>query len=304
MNRALATGLISVCAMALTCPAQESPQTPQAPSLTPLQQLLKEIKEREKTAESVSLELETEGTFPDGSRFRTSGTLRVLGTTHLHSLMTAHFGDDIQAETETVKTPEGVSMREKDPVQGEIYLHMDADLMNRLQSATEHLGKDANMPGVGGPEGPLGSALLEDLDREFDLTVEGPKVIDGQECWVVKGPLRGEKAPDGTSPDAVDIIVRRQDAAVIRMTQLRDEKPIVEVRILRMDMKPLDAESFVLEIPENASVIDIMQHPPARAQIDRILEEAREGDWVDPAGKSKPKAPANARAEADQKKGG
>jgi hypothetical protein len=274
-------------------------QEPVQPAkVSTLQELVSTIREREHAVKSVEMTIATEGALPDGSTFSTHGTLRILGKTHFHALMKAKFGDEFEGETETVKTPDGVTMREKDPIQGEVFVRMDPVLVRRLESASQHLGADAEIPGLSDrqADGPLGSSLLTDLDRQFDLAVRGPQVVDGQQCWVVGGPVRkGGDADDqlGFAADRVDVIVRCRDTAVIRMTQLLAGKKQVDVRIddLRVDT-PLEAESFKLGTAPRGAFTDVMAHPPASAQITRLLQEAESKGWVDPT------APAPTRDEA------
>lgn len=89
--------------------ASQDPQ-PEPPSRS-LKALIDEIEARERAVQSVALEIETRGTFPDGSEFRTRGTLHVLGRTHMRSVRTAHFGEGLDAETETVVTPDGIDRK-------------------------------------------------------------------------------------------------------------------------------------------------------------------------------------------------
>lgn len=276
--------------------SQEAPPTPIEPSeVSTLGELVDYVRQGEKAVDSVAMEIESTGRFPDGSEFRTTGSLRVLGTTHFHSKMRARLGGEMEAETETVRTPEGIWMRERDPAQGEIFLRMDRPTMERVDSAAKFLGDDPQGRGFGQRESqsPLGSAVLEDLQRQFDLALREPRTVDGQRVWVVSGPLKdGLSAEDeafGVGADRVDLLVRVLDGAVIQMTQLREGRPLLEVRIPRLEFdRPFDPSSFTLEVPDNAQVIDVMDHPPARQQILRMLEEARQQGWVDPAGGDAP----------------
>lgn len=290
MSRAFATFVLASTLSGAMALAQE-PAEPllQESQVKTVEDLVTYVQQRERAVESVSMAMDSVGHFPDGSEFRTQGTLRVLGTTHFHATMKAQFGDQMAAETETVRTPEGIFMREVDPVQGEIYLRMDRALMDRVDSAAKALGDDAEIGGFGAQQArsPLGSAMLEDLSRQFELTVREPTLIDGQRCWVVGGPLKSgltdEDEPFGLGADQVDVLVRTGDGAVIKMTQIRQGAPLLEVRITGLEFdRPFDPASFTLSVPPKGQMIDIMEHPPARAQIERMFEEAREKGWVDP----------------------
>ncbi|MBK8976529.1 MAG: hypothetical protein IPM29_11480 [Planctomycetes bacterium] len=263
---------------------------PRAEDVTDLATLIGYVKAREHAVRTVSMDIHTEGVQPDGSRFSADGSLRVLGDTHIHMRTTIRFGEGMWAATETVRTPAGMQMRESDPVQGEVFLSMDAATMARIDSASRALGDDGGP--LGGDDGrarsPLGSAMLEDLAERFELTVEGPRVVDGRRAWVVAGPIRGGRSEDlellGLGADRVDVLVREGDGAVVRMTQLRSGQPLLDVRIEHLELdQPMEPDEFVLSVRSDR-VVDVLDHPPARAQIERLFEEARAKGWSDPAG--------------------
>lgn len=293
MIRAFTTVACGVAALSLLGPVRSQDAPTQVKTV---QDLVTKLREREKAVESVVLEIATSGSMPDGARVETRGTLRVLKRTHFHSSMKVTFGNDMTAETETVKTPEGLAMREKDPSQGEIFLRMDRALLDRLNSATEALGRGAFMsPGADMANGPLGSIMLEDLDQQFQLEVSGPKMIDGQECWTVDGARRSdlaESTPFFGLADRVGLVVRRADCAVLRMTQFAEDRVIGEVRIekLQLDL-PLDEASFKIETPDSARVLNVMDHPPAKAQIERVFAEAEASGWKRDGEEEAPKTP-------------
>jgi len=258
-------------------------QTPKAPPT--VDALIAAMKTKEGAFETASIEMSTEGSFPGGSSFKTKGKIRVLGKTHFHVVVESDFGPEMHSETETLLTPEGVYTREKDPVQGEVFTYMDAELLGELRAASKVLGKDSELPGLaaGAPQGLLGSQVLGDLAAQFELGVSGPVEVKGDSCWVVAGSLRaGASASDELemSADRVDVLVRRQDLVLLRMTQLKAGKPISEVRIDKIELNlPMTPESFKLEVEPDQKPIDVMDHPPMRDQILRIFEEAEALGW-------------------------
>ena len=292
MSRACRASAAAFASLLLPLAAQEAGTPPlEASQVRSVEDLLRYVRQREGAVESVEMAIESSGTMPDGSEFHSKGTLRVLGTTHFHATMAAEFGEGMETETETVRTPDGIWMRERDPVQGEIYLRMDRALMERVDAATKALGGDAAAAGFGSREAssPLGAALLEDLAAQFDLSLREPQVVDGQRCWVVGGPLRGGATPGedpfGLNVDQVDVLVRSSDGAVVRMPQFHDGRPMLDVRIPRLEFdRPFEESSFALAVPEKATVIPVLEHPPSAAQIERLLAEAKEQGWQDPAG--------------------
>lgn len=292
MTRAILCFALQALLSAVPAIAQESPPKPvEASEVRSLEDLLAFVKARESKARAVVMEIESVGRFPDGSEFRTSGTLRVLGKTHFHAKMVAKLGPDVEAETETVRTPEGLWMRERDPVQREIFLAMDRATMERVDSATAVLGEAASLGGFGTreAESPLGSLVLADLARQFDLEVGEPRDVGGIRCWTVGGPIKGGLDPDeeafGLGADQVDVVVRVRDGALVKMTQFRSGEPLLEVTIHKLEvLETLEEASFTLPLPERAQWSDVLEHPPARAQLDQLFEDARAKGWKDPAG--------------------
>lgn len=274
-------------------PGQDAVPAPRTdPVLVPariggVEDILTALRAAEGRFERAVMRIRTEGWLPDGSKFRTEGTMRVLGKTHFHVRTHWAFGEDLEGETETVRTPEGVFMREDDPVQGEVFTRMSRELMERVDGASRALGGGALAgPGAEQSESPLGSRMIADLGASFDLRVTGPQTVDDAEVMVVSGPRREGVEVDELAPEAdqVDLLVRVRDGAVVRMTQLKDGVPVTEVRVLELDQTTeLQPESFVMQPPQDATFVDVMDHPPAREQILRLLEDARSKGWIDPA---------------------
>lgn len=275
----------------LASPALAQGSSPEA-ELPTLAQLLERMRSQEADLEkglvagdrTVYMEMETSSSFPDGTSVSTKGVVRVLGKEHFHNSVAVEFGDGMRSENETVRNPNGVWMREKDPVQGELYLRMNPEDMARLEEAAKELGQDgdAGPVPVGRASAPVGSKVLEDLGRQFELKVSRRhQAQDGETYWVIGGTVRegAESEFDvmAFSPDQIDIQVRERDGVLTRMTQLRSGSPVLDVRITRMELdRPMKPESFVMEIPARQEVLDVMEHPPARQQIDRMLSEAEE----------------------------
>ena len=246
-----------------------------------LQELIAKMKAAEKDVDSAVLEMVTRGTYPGGVGFEIRGSVRVLGGTHFHIRNRATFEDDLTSEQEEVRTPEGAWMREKDPAFGEVYLSMKPELLAELKRAKETLaGAGDEAPLADNPaEDPLGSAMLESLDRHFALEVQ-KRVIGGHDVLVVQGPVREAPPEPGESdfpqPDRVELLVRTPDLAVIQMTQFRDGKELMQVEITRLELNvPIDKGSFRIELPEGQRFLDVMEHPPAAAQIRDLLDKAK-----------------------------
>jgi hypothetical protein len=133
--------------------------------------------------------------------------------------------------------------------------------------------------------------MLRDLARQFELELGGPKAIDRQESWVLAGPVRASgDAPEdilGTGADRVDVVVRVLDGAIVSMTQFREGRPLIQVRIKDLVLSPeLDPDSFVLSVPPRTELVDVLDHPPTQAQIQDLFERAKAQGWEDAGGPS------------------
>ena len=258
-----------------------------------VQRLISSLEKREKALKSLRLKMTTSGSYPGDLRFSTSGTLRVLGTTHFHLEVRSSFDRVAKAicEVEKVITPDGVWTRQTGPVE-DIYTVMSRDLMERLKDAQKAIAADRkeNPMGLPGPlsnEGraPLGSAMLKALDHQFELAVEkGTKMFDGVECRVISGKWRGfpdtEEIPNRPSESEprgvqrVEIYLRTSDDVPIRMVQYSRVGKALEVTISKIEIDPkLEARQFVLEKPKGRKFMPVMKHAPSKAQIKRLLDE-------------------------------
>ena len=262
--------------------ALPAPNLPAQPGqLKTLQELVAEMKAREKAATSVYLEMTSTGSYPGDVQFETRGTLRVLHGTHFQFHLQTSFGDGSSGESDMVRTPEGLWIRDTDPGFGEVFLKMDRELAARLEEASRILGQAGG--GFPGPlseqsTSPLGGALLESLSQQYDLNVERKLIADGQECWVVAGDLRGDlPAPNENAPpvpDRVDILVRIRDSAVLQMVHLKDGRQQLRVNITRLELdRPMEESSFRIDVP-GREPMDVMEHPAYAAQIQRTLDAA------------------------------
>jgi hypothetical protein len=262
-------------ALALTLPCAWA-QEAQKEDLTTV---LAAVREKEKDVKSAIVEMRNQSVFPDGSVFEALGTLRLDGRTHFHSSMRLLLGKEVMSETELVHTPKGVWMRERDPMQGEVFLTIDPKLVQQLKEAAELLETGSPVTAFDNRnEAPLGSALLTDMAEQFDLAVAS-STIDGVEYWVLKGaPRPGVTAPEEADiprPDLVELRVRKSDGLVARMAQSRQGKAFLTVEIVKYERNPtLDPASFAIALPTGQRWKDVREHGPAFAQIQATLKEA------------------------------
>lgn len=253
------------------------------PAMPTVADLVEQLKQREQGAKTVSLSMRSRTKVPDGPEFEASGTLRVLDRTHFAVNMRMKVGEGMEGEHEVVRTPMGTWTRESNPMNGEVFTHMDQETMRQLEEASAVLGDEVPLGAIPGQsEAPLGSAMLESLAKHFDLKVTGKVVRDGLDHWVVRGEARpaGEQGQDDglPKPDRVDLLVRTlgdQALAVVKMTQFSEGS---EVMTLEIDEVVLDhpmAESTFTMDTRGRTVLDVMEHEEAARQIRDVLERAR-----------------------------
>src|SRR5688572_10397217 len=114
-------------------PAQQEPPKNEVPFGKLVEAVQALEAERMKDFQSATVKRRQKGEFPDGGKFEVSGTIRVLGKTHVHEVRTGRFGEDLHTEAEMVITPEGVWTREKDPIAGEVFTFMRPELVAELK---------------------------------------------------------------------------------------------------------------------------------------------------------------------------
>jgi len=98
---------------------------------------------------------------------------------------------------------------------------------------------------------------------------------------VVAGDARGgiEVEEDGLPIAArVELLVRPKDLIVQRMIHFgADGREAMRIEIMNLVLDPtLDKASFVIELPPNQQLVDVMDHLPAATQINALLERFEE----------------------------
>jgi sirohydrochlorin ferrochelatase len=291
------SGLLALLCTAGFAAGQETPAPPQQPAQDPaIEQLVAHLRAQEQAAKSVRMELTTEGTLPGNLEFTTKGTLRVLraaqgGVTAVHSRIDFTFSDGLQGDMESVKTPDGVLMLEHNPTFGEVFVRMDAGLVADLEWAGQVLQR-SNVPGLADARAaaPLGSSMVEDLARRYQLAELSRKDQNGQPgVWYGgdrrAGPgLQGED-PDVPLADRVELFVREGDRAVLQVVYLRLGKVVQRIRVgaLVVD-EAMPLESFKLDA-KGLRPRDVREHAPMWEQIEQMLRQAQQkaGDELPPS---------------------
>ncbi|MEO0479226.1 MAG: hypothetical protein AAF196_07080 [Planctomycetota bacterium] len=247
-----------------------------------IETLQKFIRQRESKITSLRLSLHTEISPEPDVRMTMDSEVRVLSGTHLHMTARTVFPGDIEVETESVQRPGGNYFREDDPLQGEVFTSMTPEFRQRVEEATAVLANEGIPAPQISPEADalLGAQMLEDMNRSFEFTIDGPRVVGGERVWIVGGPLRlaGESEDLlGTGADRASLIVRTRDGLVQQVTQFREGRSVFDAKVVEFFANPeLDPESFRIDLPAGQEWIDVMDHPPAQQQFEELFQLAEE----------------------------
>jgi hypothetical protein len=261
--------------------AQE-PQKPAAPApeADAIAPIVAAIREAEKALTSARLELVTIGRLPGGLELSTRGVLHVLRGAQpaLHTAVEFSFGDGIAGRMEAAQTNSGITVYEDDPVFGEIHVHIEPAIAADLEWAGTVLER-ADLPGMVDRRAlaPLGSSMLEDLRRHFDLAVEARTEREGEAGQWLGGKSRGgldEADPDLPLADRVELFVRQRDHALVEVKHLQGETVLQHIVVNKLELG--------LELPAATFVVDgrgeplraVQSYHPMWGHIEKVLLQA------------------------------
>ncbi len=264
-------------------PQEPAPAAKEAPALDPaVAAALARMRATEAGFKTIRLELQTSGAYPGGPSFTTKGTLRVLRAEQsaLHAVVEFAFDDGLKGRMETVKTPDGVRMLEDTPTFGTVFVTMEPALVADVAWASQLLDKGEGLPGVedARAQSPLGSAMLADLARMYELRVLSSTPRKGTEgTWVggdVRKGLDPQQVGDLPLADRVEVFLRSPDDALLEVVYLQEGRPIqrIEVTALEVD-RPMELSSFRIDSGDRKPV-DVKQHQPSWGPLERLLREA------------------------------
>jgi hypothetical protein len=279
MNRTIVVCALALCATVSVLTAQEKQPPADAKAEDPLvKELVAKLQDAEGKAKSVYQELRTKGTFPGGLKFETTGVLRVLRGEHprLQARVEFSFEDGFSGRMETLKTEEGVWILEHSPTSGEVYYEIDKKLIADLEWAAGVLGKADEVPGVDRRgTAPLGSAMVQELSRQYMLAPLSKKERNGTRGQWIGGDLRPgrPKADDVPLPDRVELFVRDSDGALLETVHFQDGKPTQRVEVVKLEIdKPMTDADFKIDTDQKPR--PVREYLPAWSQIEHVLAEA------------------------------
>lgn len=288
--------LLALCIGLGPLPAQDAAARAQGPAIN---DLVAELAAREATLESVRLELWTEGSMPGNVRFLTKGTLRVLMAEQqadaagerrpkvaaVHSRFDYEFADGLKGGMESLKRDDGVETLQDDPTFGQVYVRIDKKVLADLEWAAAALQEeDAPFAEDARASAPLGSAMLRDLSRRYDLVPLSRRESAGQPgIWYGGDQKPRPKAEDGEDADAdldlpiadrVEVFVREGDHAALDVVHLLRGEVIQRITVKKLVLdEPMSAESFRIDAGGRRP-IDVKDHPPMQQQIEQLLVRA------------------------------
>lgn len=281
MKRTNLVAAFLLCAMGPVAIAQEqgNPDTkPAQPD--PIDEIVTAMRAAEARAKSFRLEVATTGRLHGGLELSTRGVLHVLRGTQpaFHSMFEYRFADGLAGRVETAQTGTGIVILEDDPAFGELLLHVEPAVAADLEWAGGVLDR-SDLPGMADRRAaaPLGSAMVDDLRRQFVLAVDPRKERAGEAGVWLSGPRRAgldDQDLDLPLADRVELFVRTSDRALLEVRHLQGDTVLQQVVV--------DKVQVDLEIPAKTFSVDgrglrmreVQQHQPMWEQIEQTLQKA------------------------------
>ncbi|GAB4156973.1 MAG: hypothetical protein Fur0037_25110 [Planctomycetota bacterium] len=289
--------------LAAVSPAQaKAEQRAQDPAVAAL---MEAVRKAEGEVRTLAMVVETQGSYPGGLRFETRGTLHVLRGEHpaTRSSIEFRFGNGLEGKSESLSNEKGVLLFESNPAFGDVHLRIDGETMADLAWAGSVLERDDLVPGRD-PRAfsPLGSRLVEQLARDYDLKVLSHRMREGLMGTWVGGDrdrrLQADPDPELQLADRVEFFVDDIDHVVREVVHLLDgqKDPVQRISVRSIVVNgPIDAGVFALDVP-GAKPLAIQQHEPSWAPLEKLLRKAEE--------KAKTLRPSRRGAAGEQKKAG
>ena len=196
----------------------------------------------------------------------------------MYSRLEYEFGDGLRGRVESARTAGGIVVYEEGPAFGAVFVRLSPAVVKDLEWAGRVL-KRQDLPGMADAraESPLGSGLIRDLQRTFDLRIDSRKERDGDAgTWLVGTRKQGldEQDPDLPLADRVEVFVRARDHAVMLVSYKVGEQVVQELIVeeLVLDVE-LGDDDFTVD-GHGQRVRDVQEHPPMWEMIERTLLRA------------------------------
>lgn len=304
MNRTIASLLIGGVSLIGNAVGQETPSKPVlTPQTTAVMKLVASMAKAEQSLMSLRMTMVTTGKLPGGLDVATRGELRVLRATqagkspHLFSRLQYSFGDGMKGRLETAHTDEGIIMFEEDPAFGAVFLRIAPSVVLDLEWASKVLRK-SDLPGMvdSRAQSPLGSGMVRDLTRIFDLAVvEETKHGEHTGTWLRGARKAGLDAQDPDLPlaDRVEIFVRGRDHAMLMARFFVGADVVQELKVEKLEVgASLGAEDFTVD-GHGERIRSVQEYAPMWEQIIEAISNAER--------KTNQKSPSSLQKEAEAK---
>ncbi len=258
-------------------PASPPQQTAQA---GPIEEIVVAMRAAEQRARSVVVELSTTGHLPGGLELSTRGVLHVLRGAQpaVHTVVEFSFADGLGGRVESAQTAAGIVLYEENPAFGELYLRLDPQVTADLAWAGVVLQR-SDLPGMADSRAasPLGSAILADLQRHFDLVAtERHERLGDAGRWFAGARRAGLDDQDTELPqaDRVELFVRDRDHALLEVTYLQAGKQLQHIVVGKLEVD-VDIPASTFEVDGRGQRLrDVQQHLPMWDQIQQVLRQA------------------------------
>jgi hypothetical protein len=249
------------------------------------------MRRAEAAAKTIWLEMETVGQDPEEVTVTTRGSLRVLRGEHpaVHTVVEYEFANGLKGRMESARTADGVNTIEDNPTFGQTWTHIDAETAADLEWAGEVLQRE-QVPGLadGRAQAPLGSAMVADLARTYDLQPLPRRDRQGQEGMWLGGALRPGLQPEADADvplgDRVELFVRNPDQALLEVVLMQGTKTVLRIAVSRVEIdRPMTEESFKID-GKALRRRELREQTAAWEQVQRTLTEAEAKAGKDAAG--------------------
>ena len=293
MNRTNTNVLFCLVSLIGTAAAQAGGVQPaKKTQVTPVTELVGEIVKAEAALTSLRMTMATSGKLPGDLDVTTRGELRVLRGTQAQpgdrqfSTLQYSFSDGLKGRMETAQTKEGILIFEEDPAFGAVFVHIPSDVVKDLEWASVIL-KRTDLPGMvdGRAQSPLGSGMITDLTRTFDLAIGEEKEHAGDKGTWLRGARRAgldAQDPDLPLADRVELFVRGRDHAVLLARYYVGADVVQEVTIEKLEVGAKLGEADFKVDGHGERVRNVRDYQPIWEQVEEACTgaEAKAKDGV------------------------
>ncbi|MGC6488029.1 MAG: hypothetical protein ACON4Z_10315 [Planctomycetota bacterium] len=285
MNRTTARVLVWCASLLGTLAAQApAPNAASASQGDEIKAIVAKMVESERGLKSLRMKMHTSGRLPGDLDVTTAGELRVLRAeqpevpARRYARLEYSFGEGLSGRLESAETPDGIRLFEEDPAFGPVFLRIGRWIVRDLEWAGRVLDR-SDLPGMvdARARAPLGSGLLGDMIRTFDLALDGRGERAGEAgAWIVGRRKAGldEQDPDLPLADEVEVFVRRRDNALLLARYKAGGAVLQEIVVDELEVGvELGNDDFVVD-GRGVRIRSVQDYAPLWEQIEQTLERA------------------------------